>query len=156
MKRTTRLLLRLFVSLAAPWAAWHERKICRIGTPLDPVFLADARALGIRHPEKVRVLFVERIPFFNGRFLRALSKFFPDISPHTIGLSLRYGIYLRKHLSVESHRLLLAHELVHTSQYEKCGGISAFLLRYFEECLTDGYARSPMEQEADLKSKSLS
>ena len=43
----------------------------------------------------------------------------------------------------------MAHELVHTTQYERLGGIEAFLRPYLLECLSaPGYPHGPMEQEA--------
>jgi len=45
-------------------------------------------------------------------------------------------------------RRLIAHELVHTVQYERLGGIRPFLRQYLTECLTVGYPAAPMEQEA--------
>jgi hypothetical protein len=59
---------------------------------------------------------------------------------------LRYGIYLRADES--SDRELVAHELVHTGQYERMGGFLPFLRQYIYECLTVGYCASKLEQEA--------
>ena len=64
----------------------------------------------------------------------------------TVGLSARYGIFLRT--PYHRDRRLLAHELVHTLQYERLGGIRPFLRRYLHECLTAGYAAADMEGEA--------
>jgi hypothetical protein len=44
--------------------------------------------------------------------------------------------------------LLIVHELVHVAQYETLGGILPFLRKYLFECLTMGYAASPLELEA--------
>jgi len=52
-------------------------------------------------------------------------------------------------------RFLVAHELVHTAQYERCGSIAAFLRQYLHECLSIGYPDAPMEQEAILTSERL-
>ena len=41
------------------------------------------------------------------------------------------------------------HELAHTAQYERLGGILPFLREYLFECLTSGYSEAPMEQEAN-------
>jgi hypothetical protein len=40
------------------------------------------------------------------------------------------------------------HELVHTAQYERLGGIVAFLRKYLSECATSGYRAAPLEEEA--------
>ena len=68
------------------------------------------------------------------------------ISPCTIGLTLRYSIFIR-----DDHwgqRRLVVHELAHTMQYERLGSIEAFLRQYLHECITIGYPAAPMEQRA--------
>jgi hypothetical protein len=46
-------------------------------------------------------------------------------------------------------RRLVIHELAHTRQYERLGGIRPFLREYLYECLvTPGYPFGPLEQEA--------
>jgi len=59
---------------------------------------------------------------------------------------LQYGIFIR--LDCWRDRALIAHELVHTAQYERLGGILPFLRQYLFECVTIGYPEAPMEQEA--------
>ena len=64
----------------------------------------------------------------------------------TIGLTLRYGIFIR-----DGHwgeRRLVIHELAHTMQYERLGSIEAFLRQNLHECITIGYPASPKEQQA--------
>lgn len=68
-------------------------------------------------------------------------------------MSLRYGIFIRKEYWRDPY--LLAHECVHTAQYERLGGFSNFLKAYLRECLEIGYPEAPMEQEAILKSEAL-
>jgi len=75
-------------------------------------------------------------------------------SPHTAGMALRYGIFVRKDCWSDRH--LIAHECVHTAQYEKFGGFRGFLSRYLRECLEIGYPAAPMEQEAIAKSAAIS
>lgn len=62
------------------------------------------------------------------------------------GLTLRYGIFVRA--DCREDRDLLLHELVHTAQYERLGGIVAFLRKYLFECTTAGYGAAPLEEEA--------
>ncbi|HEX4665027.1 MAG TPA: hypothetical protein VH207_00400 [Chthoniobacterales bacterium] len=52
-------------------------------------------------------------------------------------------------------RALVAHELAHTAQYERLGGIAPFLKQYLFECLTIGYPAAPMEQEAIAEARRL-
>ena len=96
---------------------------------------------------------VDKIPVLNSRLLGILSRFVPGVSDKTVGLTLRYGIYIRK--AYWGDRLLVAHECVHTGQYERSGSVHAFLMDYFTECITDGYPSAAMEQEAILRSASL-
>jgi hypothetical protein len=42
---------------------------------------------------------------------------------------------------------MVIHELGHTVQYERLGGLVPFLRRYLFECLSIGYPEAPMEQE---------
>jgi hypothetical protein len=62
-------------------------------------------------------------------------------------MSLRYGIFIRS--DCWGDRQLVIHELAHTAQYERLGGIWPFLKLYLSECLvTPGYPFGPLEQEA--------
>ncbi len=68
------------------------------------------------------------------------------ISPCTIDLTLRYGIFIR-----DDHwdqRRLAVHKLAHTTQHERLGSSEAFLRQDLHECITIGYPAAPMEQEA--------
>jgi len=109
--------------------------------------------MGVAHPEKIRLMKVDQIPVLNGRVVKALSSLFPMISCNTVGLTLRYGIYIRSRYWDDRH--LIAHECVHTGQYERCGSVASFLKCYFTECLETGYPDAPMEQEAIVRSSTL-
>lgn len=132
--------------LAVAWAEEQEEEILACGVPLSICQLADARAVGVARPERVRLLNVPLIPMPEHSVLRAAGEATVLVSPSTAGLTLRYGIYIRKDLV--NDRALIAHELVHTGQYERRGSILAFLRQYLHECLTIGYPAAPMEQEA--------
>lgn len=140
--------------LAEAWAAEQERIILQSGVPLTEAQLADARQVGVIHPERVRLLRVEQIPMPSHPVLAAAAAATNLISPSTGGMTLRYGIFIRT--DCWGQRPLVAHELVHTSQYERLGGFEAFLRPYLVECLTPpGYPHGPMEQEAVILSGRL-
>jgi mRNA-degrading endonuclease toxin of MazEF toxin-antitoxin module len=141
------------VGLAVAWAEVQERRILESGMALTRAQTADAFTMGVVHPERVRLLPVVAISRPEHPVLRAAAETAQIINPFTRGLTLRYGIYLRA--DEYSDRFLIAHELVHTGQYERMGGFLPFLRQYIHECLTVGYYASPMEQEAILKTKSL-
>ena len=132
--------------LACVWAEEQEQIILRDGVALSQTQLSDAYKLKVVHPEKVRLLKVNQIPIPQQPELRTAAEATNLISQNTVGLTLRYGIFIRA--DYWNSRPLVAHELVHTSQYEKLGGFSQFLQKYLYECLTIGYPKAPMEQEA--------
>jgi len=140
--------------IAVAWAAELEGNILRSGVPLSKAQIADARHLGVLFPDRVRLLRVSQIPLPTQPVLAAAADASNLISPFTTGMTLRYGIFVRA--DHWGQRLLVAHELVHTSQYERFGGIEAFLRPYLIECLTPpGYPFGPIEQEAVVLSHEL-
>ena len=110
--------------LAAAWAEQQEALILAAGVALSASQLSDARFVGVAQPERVRLLAVPSVPTPAHPNLRAAGEATGLISPFTAGLALRYGIYLRSDFS--SDRFLVAHELVHTAQYERLGSFTAF------------------------------
>ena len=134
------------IPLAARWAEALEARVLREGVPLSEEETADARALGVREPERVRLLCLASVPMPEDVTLRAAAAAVQFLTPATRGLALRYGIFVRADCWRE--RGLIAHELAHTAQYEQLGGIEPFLRQYLGECLTIGYPAAPMEQEA--------
>lgn len=146
-------LLPYLLPLAVRWVARTERRILLIGRPLEEPSLSDARAMGVMFPEKIRTLVVPSIPFPDNPILRFAGRASGLVSPHTAGMALRYGIFVR-HDCIDDRRLV-AHECVHTAQYERLGGIEPFLRLYLRECLEVGYRTSPLEVEAARKSEGI-
>ncbi len=142
----TRQEFKVLVPLACAWAAKQEGIILRDGVPLSPAQTADATSIDVAHPEKVRLLKVARIPIPENPALRDAARAIQLISPGIGGLTLRYGIFVQA--DFWDDRRLVFHELVHTLQYERLGGLQEFLRQYLFECITLGYPAAPMEQEA--------
>jgi len=138
--------LELVLPLAVEWASEQEERILLEGEPLAGSELADASAAGVRHPKRVRVLPVETIPSPSHPILRAASAQIELLPSAPCGLTLQYGIFVRA--NCRQDRRLLVHELVHTAQYERLGGILRFLREYLFECATLGYGQAPLEREA--------
>jgi hypothetical protein len=145
--------LELLLPLAAEWVEQEEARILRDGVALTGVQQADARTVGVAQPERVRVLVVAKIPMPEHPALVLAGTEAGLLGGATIGLSLRYGIYLKA--GFETGRGLLAHELVHTAQYERLGSPLSFLRQYLGECLGVGYPEAPLEQEAIRLSEAL-
>ena len=137
--------MRLLLPIACAWARKHEKRILRGGSPLSAVEIADARRIGVAHPERVRVAVVEAIPPRLNTLLVPLAARFGVAPSVTIGMALGYGIFIRADFA--RRRGLLLHELAHTAQYERLG-FREFLAQYLHECLTCGYPGGALEQEA--------
>lgn len=139
-----RVALFLLVPATTRWVERQERRILRFGRPLSARELEDAALVGVREPDRVRLLPVRSIPSFRSRWLRAAARWM--IGRNTIGLTARYGIFLR--FDRQEDRSLLLHELAHTAQYEQLGGIRPFLRQYLREWLEVGYPSGALEVEA--------
>jgi hypothetical protein len=136
----------MLVPLAAKWAIEQERRILTYGLPLSELEIADAKAAGVQNPHLVRVLCVETIPSPGHPILKLAQAAIRFFVPAPRGLALQYGIFIRS--DCWRNRSIVVHELVHTAQYERLGGILPFLRKYLSECLTIGYSDSPLEREA--------
>jgi hypothetical protein len=152
----TEAMFKVLLPLACSWAEEQETRILQEGVPLTSSQLADAQSIGILRPERVRLRVVEEIPLPVHPMLRDAAEKTGLISPLTIGLTLRYGIFIRSEFWGE--RRLVVHELVQTAQYERLGGFRPFLEQYLHECITPpGYPFGALEQEAkDIELRALS
>jgi len=137
---------KFLLPLACKWAEQQEMSIQEKGISLTLSQIEDATRVGVKHPEKVKLLQVPNIPIPDEPSLAAAAQDTQLITANTNGLTLRYGIFIRS--DYWNNRQILVHELVHTSQYERLGGILPFLQNYLMECISIGYPAAPMEQEA--------
>ena len=138
-------MIRALLPFACAWAKHQESIVLKAGVPLSPGQITTAKRMGIAYPERVRLRAVREVPPLNW-LLRSAGKHMGVVSGQTIGMTLRYGIYIR-----DDHwgdRRLLIHELAHVAQYERFGGFRAFLKQYLHECMDPGYPFGPLEQEA--------
>jgi len=133
------------VSAAVTWG-WHqEGLIIRNGRQLTQREYELARAVGVRHPEQVRVLVVDEIPLPDDPALRRLAGESGAVGTHTHGMTLGHGIYLlRGHIGER----LLSHELRHVHQYEILGGLEWFMAVYVPQVALLGYKKAPLERDA--------
>ena len=138
--------LNVLIPLACQWVESKEKEILRRGQSLSDELKAFAGKIGIKHPEKVRILVVDTMPLPEHPMLQQACKETGLISENTAGLTLSYGILLRKDCISELR--IYKHELAHVLQYEQLGGIKQFLSKYLSEVLTYGYPSAPMELEA--------
>ena len=146
-------LLPLALPFIVRWAEREDRRILAEGAPLTRQGLADAVAMGVGRPEKIRLLRVRHVPLPGEPALgwAAAKTGLPFFS--AAAMSLRYGIFIRR--EYWGDRRLIAHECVHTGQYERLGGFSPFLSHYLRECLAVGYGAAPLEVEAIRRSREI-
>jgi hypothetical protein len=141
-----RATVKMILPLACSWVRKQEAFILETGTTLSAAQMADARKIRLKHPERVRLKFVEKVPLPLSPLLRKAAEKFRAFPSDTIGITLRYGIFIQSRYADD--RRLLLHELVHTLQYERFGGVRPFLEQYLHECLTIGYPFGSLEEEA--------
>jgi hypothetical protein len=143
---TTSSQIEMLLPLAMAWAVEQEQVALREGVPLNAIELNRAHQLGVKNPERVRLLCVEKIPQPVHPLLQAASRsgrFSPAIP---CGLALRYGIFVREDRWGDSE--VIAHELAHTAQCQHIGGLEPFLRQYLLQCAAAGYPNCRMEKEA--------
>lgn len=125
----------------------------RTGIPLTPAQVAYARAIGVAYPERVRLEIGVEAPWPYFKALRTVAVRSGLVPREIGGITFRYGIFLRADRQEE--RRLLLHELAHTAQYERLGGIRPFLAEYLYECLTAGYPNGALEKEASTRAHAM-
>ena len=140
-----RAVVYTILPIACAWVRRHEKRILCAGAPLSESQIADAREIGVLHPERVRTLVVKTIPPQLAPPLAVLANRLGLAPSATIGMALGYGILIRSDFATS--RGLLLHELAHTAQYERLG-FRPFLAQYLHECLAGGYPTGPLEREA--------
>lgn len=131
---------------ASIWIEEQEAFILANGVPLSKKQKNSASKIGIKNINKIRLLKVELIPEPEDSTLNEASNAIGFISEDTLGITYRYGIYIRQEFW--NNESLIIHELTHTLQYERLGGITEFLHQYLKECIYYGYDKSPLEMEA--------
>ena len=87
-------VVKMVLPMACAWAEEQEAVILRDGVALTASQIADARQIGVAHPERIRLRVVEEIPLPLHPMLREAAEITGLISERTAGLALRYGIFI--------------------------------------------------------------
>jgi hypothetical protein len=130
---------------AIAWAEAQCARICEEGAPLDAIQLRLARAVGVLHPQSIRVCTVNRVPAPTSLDLRRTAIAVGLIGSATVGLTFGYGIYVVEDCVTNR---LLSHEFRHVQQYEAAGSITSFLTSYLGQLLALGYDNTSFEIDA--------
>ena len=145
--------LEALLPSASQWFAHMEADALQRGEPLNLQELGFTKTIGIKLPEKIRLLKVDAIPHPADSALAYAAEQIGLSGVNTVGRTFRYGIYVRSDRWRDIE--IVAHELAHTHQYERLGGILPFLRQYVSECRAFGYSNSPLELEAKAIEKRL-
>jgi len=140
-----RSALPFLLPKAIVWAEERAVEIASSGLPLDSRGISLAQRVCVAHPELIRVLVVDRLPFPSDPQLQQAALATGLLGPGMVGLTLGHGIYLcHGHISAR----LLSHECRHVYQYEQAGSVAAYLPVYLQQIVDFGYTNAPFEIDA--------
>lgn len=134
-----------FYPLTLAWYQEVERQMLAQGRMLSSQEKALAQRLGVKFPENVRIVVLEKFPMPSNHELATEAEKLGLGGALEGGRAMGYGIMLKPKLA--DNPTVIAHELVHVAQHDRLGR-EAFLRRYLTELEMMGYARSPLELEA--------
>ncbi len=137
--------LQELVPRAIAWAEQEATRVAQSGAALTEQGQELARRVGVRNPERIRVLIVDALPLPDEPALRAAALEVGMLGPDMTGLTLGHSVFIRQGYGT---RELLSHEFRHVHQYEEAGSIAAFLPRYLAQVVQLGYTDAPLEQDA--------
>ncbi|CAG23556.1 Hypothetical protein PBPRB1696 [Photobacterium profundum SS9] len=120
------------------------------GLPLSLEELEIAKELGVSSAEKVRVHYVDTLPFPKDPKLANLASSLGYSSPSMGAYTYGYGIWM-KHRE-KGFRQLLAHELIHVRQAEELG-LKEQTRQYLMQLYIFGYRQAPLEIQAYSESE---
>lgn len=130
---------------AIEWAKTVSAQIEQNGITLNERGLNLARAVGVSHPERIRLAIVSALPVPPDPALAQAAISVGLLGPNSLGITLGYSVIV-KH-GYQSPRLL-SHEFRHVHQYEQGGGLHAMIPVYLGQIVEFGYENSPMEVDA--------
>jgi hypothetical protein len=135
---------------AVQWVTQIEQACMEIGHQLSTQSKRDARTIGVRQIDLVRVMVLDETPLPTDRDLR---KFILQTAIcSNKGIAFGHGIVLK---TGAYYRRLIAHKLAHVMQYERFGGIEPFLVGYIPESFPPHYPNGPLEREAEQLAKTV-
>lgn len=133
------------IKLACTWVEQQQEYIDNFGAKLTPHQISLAIQVGVRQPERIRILTIEKIPSPNDETLSKIAEKLNFLGPSTLGITLGYCIYVRDGYVDDR---LLSHEFRHVYQFEESGSIQVFIGEYLQQLIQYGYELSPFEIDA--------
>jgi hypothetical protein len=138
--------LPLIAPRVVRWAELQAGQALKAGVALTPAQVALARRVGVKAPERVRIVVVDEIPLPDEPALKEASAQVGLSQSWAAGLTLGHAVIVRR--GFEADARLLSHEFRHVAQYEAKGGIPAFLGEHLQHLVRFGYDDSPFERDA--------
>lgn len=130
------------------WAHETDVKGLDIGTQLEEQELLLATEIGIQNPEKVRIVYVEEVPFPYENFaLKVLGEALGFVGEGIVNNAQVFGYSIYVRTGYELDKPKLAHELVHVLQIERAS-LEAIITQHFSDLAQYGYENAPLEVEA--------
>lgn len=133
------------IKLAVEWIEQQQKIIQQHGYKLSPRKFEIARQVGVEQPALIYIMEVDEISPPDNPVLNQVANQLNFLGPDTIGLTLGYGVYLRKGYVDDR---LLSHEFRHVRQYEIAGSVTAFIDEYIRQIFQYGYLDAPYEVDA--------
>lgn len=130
------------------WGYQTEAKGLKLGIPLDEDGLKLARDVGVKSPEKIRIVYVDEVPFPYDNFaLKMLGESVGFIGENIIveAQAFGYSIYVRNDYEFDKPKL--AHEIVHVLQIER-SNFEDVTFQHLSDLAKYGYSNAPLEVEA--------
>ena len=130
------------------WAHETDQKGLKAGIPLNEKEILLASKIGIKHPEKVRIVYVDQVPYpYENLALKIFGEAVGLIGEGIINNAqvFGYSIYARRDFVL--NRPKLAHELVHVLQIERAS-LDEVVTQHFFDMAQYGYDKAPLEVEA--------
>lgn len=130
------------------WAADTEALGLSVGDPLVEEQLVIAKEIGIKSPEKIRLVYVDEVPFpYENFVLKIVGEALGFIGDGIVNNAqvFGYSIYIRRGYPLTTPSL--AHELVHVLQIER-SSLEQVITQHFADLVKYGYENSPLEVEA--------
>lgn len=142
------IVSKVLVPQYIEWGYETEAQGLKVGIPLDQEGLLLARDIGIESPEKVRIVYVDEVPFPYDNFaLKVLGESVGFIGDNITNEAQAFGysIYVRRDYELDRPRL--AHELVHVLQIER-SNFQDVTFQHLSDLANYGYSDAPLEVEA--------
>jgi hypothetical protein len=130
------------------WGYETEAQGLKLGIPLNEEGLKLAKDIGVKSPEKIRIVSVDVVPFPYDNFaLKVLGESLGFIGEDIINEAQAFGysIYVRKGYELDKPRL--AHEIVHVLQIER-SNFRDVTFQHLSDLAKYGYSKAPLEVEA--------